>query len=169
MDIPIQPSAQSPVLLEQLRDIALPSATPFWPPAPGWWILFALAIVGIALFLRFMRQRWLAVEYQREANKLLTDLYSRWQENCDDRSFAIEAHQLVRRIAIHHSGRSPIARLTGPKMIDCANEISRSALSPTTGSLLTELSYQREIHFDVEQVHGELMAWIEGLERPHRA
>ncbi len=169
MDIPIQPTAEPPILLEQLRDIALPAVTPFWPPAPGWWVLFAVVLAGSILFLRSMRQRWLAVEYQREANKLLTDLYSCWQESADDRTFAVEAHQLVRRISIHHSGRSPVARLTGRAMTDRANEISSSALSPTTGSLLTELSYQREVHFDVDQVHSELMAWIEGLERPHRA
>jgi hypothetical protein len=32
-----------------LRDIHLPGAVGFWPPAFGWWIVAALVVVGIAL------------------------------------------------------------------------------------------------------------------------
>ena len=36
----------NPTDLSQLRDIHLPEAVPWWPPAPGWWMLFALVIAG---------------------------------------------------------------------------------------------------------------------------
>lgn len=32
-----------------LRDIHLPGAVGFWPPAPGWWLVALLALAGLAL------------------------------------------------------------------------------------------------------------------------
>ena len=52
-------------LLAQLADIHLPEPVSFWPPAIGWWILAALALVLlIILFRKF-------ASYRRSANLLI--------------------------------------------------------------------------------------------------
>ncbi len=50
--------------LSQLRDIHLPQPGGFWPPAPGWWIMLAIALALAALAFVLVRRkqrrnRWL--------------------------------------------------------------------------------------------------------------
>lgn len=61
-------------LLSQLRDIHLPESGGFWPPAPGWWVLAALALVllmtAALLLIRWRRRnRW-----RRAAHRKLEQL-----------------------------------------------------------------------------------------------
>ena len=56
-----------PASLDNLREIILPPQVPWWPPAPGWWILFGiLAVVAVIAAFRFWRG-WRAGAYRRAA------------------------------------------------------------------------------------------------------
>jgi len=48
--------------LDQLKDIHLPEAVGFWPPALGWWLLAAVFVVilltGILLYKRHQKNAY---------------------------------------------------------------------------------------------------------------
>jgi Domain of unknown function (DUF4381) len=166
---PTGPGGQATGLLEQLRDIGAPDPAPWFPPAPGWWAIAAIAVLAGFLAYRFFRGRSQRNRYRMEAGLLLDALHADWQRDRDDRAYASAVHQLVRRVAIHNAGRERIARLTGPSFIESVNTLSRVDLSERAGAMLSESSYRREADFDVELVHREVEAWLDELEGPGRA
>ena len=40
-----------------LRDIHLAPATPWWPPAPGWWLVFGAIALALAAWVFFLQRR----------------------------------------------------------------------------------------------------------------
>ena len=93
--------------LDRLHDIALPPAVPWWPPAPGWYVVFTILILISVLILIRLVSRYRANAYRREAARELASLES---------SAAIA--ELLRRTALAIAPRSVIAEKTGAAWLD---------------------------------------------------
>ncbi len=104
------PAASHPAL-EQLADIHLPPPVPAFPWAPGWWLLLALAITGLAALTVYLWRRHRGRAYRRAA---LTELESLAGERSDS-AFAQQLNQLLRRVALHSYPRSAVAGLSGER------------------------------------------------------
>ena len=104
--------------MEQLRDIHLPAAVNWWPPAPGWWLLLivALAILITALFwLRNYRRK---NRYRRLALQHLHTLRDHWrqqerQQQHDDSALTQAINRLLKQTALAAYPRQRVAALTG--------------------------------------------------------
>ena len=56
-----------PASLQNLNDIVLPASVPWWPPAPGWYVLSAV-VLGVLLILALRGwRRWRRNAYRRQA------------------------------------------------------------------------------------------------------
>ena len=55
------------MMLAQLAPLRAPESIGWWPMAPGWWIIFALAIAGLLLIARWIQQRHRRAHYRRAA------------------------------------------------------------------------------------------------------
>ena len=93
-----------------LKDIHLPDAIGFWPPAPGWWWLTALLPLLTWLLVHFYRRlrRRSAVKVARS---LLSDL--RLDKSRDPKQTLAELSALLRRVAISRASRAEVASLRG--------------------------------------------------------
>jgi len=100
---PIDPS-QLP-----LRDIHLPGAVGWWPPAPGWWMLLGLAALGgFALWLRY-RSRYRERAAIRSLQAVAAALASgKAPVVCIQR-----ISMILRRFAMSVGAAAPVAGLTG--------------------------------------------------------
>ena len=67
--------------LAKLRDIHSPEAIPFWPPAPGWWVLALIALICAILITRFLLRRQRGRIYRLEALKKLDDILATQQHS----------------------------------------------------------------------------------------
>lgn len=99
-----------------LRDIHLPDPASWWPPAPGWWLLLALA--GIAALIVWHRRRTRARrDLRRLAFLELERIENRFVQRNNERQALEELSVLLRRIAIARYPRTQVAALTGARWL----------------------------------------------------
>lgn len=93
--------------LANLHDIVIPITIPWWPPAPGWYVVLVLLLLTAAWLLRRFWKRWQSKAYRRAALRELMALQ-------DVPAIA----ELLRRTALIIAPRPTIAELTGTAWTD---------------------------------------------------
>ena len=87
-------------LLSQLHDIHPPMQVPFWPPAPGWWIVAILVILFIMIAGWMYRRYYLSQAFKRMALQILKQLHQDYQRSGDRVELAMALSILLRRVAL---------------------------------------------------------------------
>ena len=98
---------EDPTSLDRLHDIAVPPAVPWWPLAPGWYLLLAALLAALAYLARRAWKHWQSQAYRRDAMAEL--------EIADDPTAIAE---LLRRTALAIAPRTSIAGLQGENWPD---------------------------------------------------
>jgi hypothetical protein len=148
-----------------LRDIHLPEPVSWWPPAPGWWILFGfviLLLVGIGWLYR-RRSRYLksAVYHAKIQLQLLREDYS---NQGDSLKLIRELSALLRRICISVHPRSESASLTGREWLAFLDQsVSGEPFLKGSGRVLVDAPYQRNPDIDADTLLSLCQEWIENV------
>lgn len=103
--------------LAELRDIHLPAEVGAWPPALGWWVLSALAIISL-ISATYLLIRWYKeTAYRRVALKELRQLEHKFQHSSASEFTATDFQQalvgLLKRTTLTAFPRTDVAGLTG--------------------------------------------------------
>jgi len=156
--------------LAGLRDIHLPEPVSWWPPAPGWWLLLVLILLGMAALYRWLKKRQEMKEKpkqfsQREMLKQALDELERLQELAvaDASILATELSALLRRVAI---GLKPddarIAGLSGDNWLSWLDgQWDENTFSNGVGRALLDAPYQRHGQADIAKLLQLVRQWIE--------
>ena len=166
-----------------LREIHLPDAVGWWPPAPGWWILPILVLLaaGITWYCRILyrRRRYSAINMAR---KELARIKSRYTVDRDAGHCVRSVSGLLRRLCISVFPRAESAGLTGAEWLAFLQGAvqpgagvgeSRDAGQKTgddrlqhIGRVLLEAPYRRQVaEEDVESLIGFCSSWIDAVAR----
>ena len=92
-------NAQKP--LDQLRDIHLPEAISMWPPAPGWWVISALALSGLFILTGFFIRRHRSRLYRRQALESLRKITTNTDYGQQLQQLFILLRQTAQTAALH--------------------------------------------------------------------
>jgi hypothetical protein len=101
-------SADDPTSLDRLHDIVSPPPAPWWPPAPGWYVV--LAVGGLLLVWATVKLvlAWRRDRYRRLALAELAAI-----RDGDAPGFLPRLSELLKRTALAAYPREEVAALTG--------------------------------------------------------
>ena len=156
-----QPAVRAP----ELRDIHLPEASLWWPPAPGWWMSLALILLLAWLLPRVLR--WLKHKpLRRLSQQELARIRLNYQQGYSDRAVLSEVAALLRRVTMSYYGREQYASATGSQWLEQLRTLAPGAgFSSEQLELLAHQRYQAQCEFDVEELLRSTDAWLRALPR----
>lgn len=132
------PAAAGPDPLAALRDIHLPQPVPFWPPAPGWWILAGLIVLALVAAVIYEWRRRQALGYR--ALRALEAIEKDAEHYRDAHAAAAASALLIRRIVVTRFGRERLADLTGERWQAFLSE-GKNGLPAEVGRLVAVAAY----------------------------
>ena len=141
-----------------IRDIHLPEAIGWFPPAMGWWFI-AIFVPIFTYFLIALIQKLLQKTAIKTAKKLLKKLQT--NDALTPLEKVCELSILLRRVAVSRDLESNVAGLTGRAWLDYLDsslksplfEGGRGGFAPFKngiGRCLTDAPYQKELPPDVD-------------------
>ena len=148
-----------------LRDIHLPEASLWWPPAPGWWIL-ALSI-PIVVFLLLRLFRWIRHKPLRRVSlQELERIRRSRSRGQDDKAVLNEVALLLRRTLISYRGRASFAASTGDNWIVQLQQVTAdSGFTAEQLKLLSHDRYKPDFSCDIEGLLQASEQWLRALPR----
>jgi len=153
-----QASAANP--LDQLRDIHLPEAISWWPPAPGWWILALAGSTLTVWLLRWLYRRYKAKHYRRQALAQLREL----QAGSDSQEQLRALFVLLKQTAnCAYPNRQPSTMAIEPFVEFLHFSCDKPVFSQPTSELQT-LLYARQTSdqsLDLDALFDDARVWIQ--------
>ncbi len=138
-----------------LRDIHIAPA-PWWPPAPGWWLLALLVAVAVAFgvwWWRMHRRSRRPAAALREIDRLA----SRFAADGDRAALAAGASRLLRRVA--RQVEPAVAASRGEPWRDFVRRNARDAADAELLETLREAAFRPHPDFDADALLSALRAW----------
>lgn len=150
-----------------LRDIHLPDGLPWWPLAPGWWLLLlVLAMLSVLSWWYWRRHR---NPLRRASLRELARLRDAHSAGADAPQILADVSMLLRRIAISRLGRTQVAGLTGEHWQACLAAMSPGEkFDAAQLDLLTHRRFRQNPDCDVDQLLRVCERWIRSLPRDGR-
>ena len=102
-----------PAALDNLRDIHLPAAVPWWPLAPGWWLLALLGVIMLLYVLYRLRGALRRYHVYRAALRDLERIEAGSDARTDTVALIAALSIWLRRVCISLGSAEQVAGLSG--------------------------------------------------------
>jgi len=152
-----------------LRDIHLPDAISWWPPAPGWWMLLA-TVITIPLLMFLARRHYKSKQLKRDIHNELNHIINTFQETQNKSQLAKSLSILLRRASISYypSSQKSSAGLTGKHWLDWLDNTTQNSqtakkFNSDIGHVLINAPYlpdNKNIEFDAQALIDLSQFWL---------
>lgn len=144
-----------------LRDLHLPDAVGWWPLAPGWWFLIALAALALGWFLWRAFLQWRGNRARRAALASLRSLVEAHKTAPDDLRLAKDLSALTRRAMLAYAPRQDVAGLTGEAWLRWLDQgLPEPLFTEGQGRALESMPYRDRLPDDGK---AELLGLVEAV------
>jgi hypothetical protein len=127
-----------------LRDLHLPDPVGWWPLAPGWWVIIALAALGLAWLAWRWYCAWQAEAPRRHALRELARIEAAYLEHRNPVELGKALSELLRRGMLAYAPRAEVAGLSGEAWLAWLDEgLSVPWFHTEGGKNLLSLPYRR--------------------------
>lgn len=140
-----------------------PEAVAWWPPAPGWYVLVALIIVGLLWMGWRVLRRWRANAYRREAGRLI--------DRIADRGTLNELPEILKRTALSAYPRGEVASLSGDQwLVFLDGTLGSTGFTIGSGRLFADLAFTVDggsglTEDETQELLGLARRWVKGHTR----
>lgn len=146
--------------LEQLADIHAAAEPGLWPPAPGWWVLAALALLLLFLLFRQVAGR-LAAKRRRKAWMTVLEAIGRQHDpQGQPHDYLAAVNRLFRAVALRAFPDTACARLEGSEWVAFLTGLMPEGKPVEALAALSRGPYEPAPEFDAEALQRLAATWV---------
>lgn len=137
-------------LLQQLKGLELPPEPAFWPPAPGWWLVFAALLAAIAWASVRLAKRYRLARPRRSAKAELAALRQQFHAGeIRPSDYVDSVNELLKRLVLRYQPADSALIAFGESWLRYLDDVTNGEqYSSGPGHVLGNDRYQRQIETD---------------------
>lgn len=150
----------NPDLLAQLRDIHVAPQLPWWPPAPGWWILALCVLVLLGWLGRRVLARYRAHQTRRQMLVWIEHLNTNIDPLRNPQAYLSTLNRIFKLIALRAFPDQHCAALAGQDWVDFLHSNMKNLPSMESLDVLASGPYEPAPQFNPETMNELTRNWI---------
>ncbi len=147
-------------LLDQLHDIHTVGEPGWWPPAPGWWLVAALTLLGLFFIVRLALRKFSDLRRRRAWLRALDEIRNRWDPQQQPRDYLAALNRLFRAVALRAFPQSGCARMQGDEWVAFIRQALPDGADTQCLSALCQGPYEPLPRFDAPALQEQARTWV---------
>jgi len=147
-------------LLSQLRDIHTAAPVPWWPPAPGWWVLALMLLVLLIWLGRRVLARYRVHQRRKQMLGWVDHLNANIDPQRDPQAYLSTLNRIFKLVALRAFPDQHCAVLNGQEWADFLIEKMKQEQSAASLRVLATGPYDPAPKFDPDQLSELSRYWI---------
>ena len=150
----------NPDLLSQLRDIHAAPPVPWWPPAPGWWVLAFLVLVLLAWIGRRLFDRYTVHKRRKQMLAWVDHLNATIDPQREPQAYLSTLNRIFKLVALRAFPDQHCAAMAGQDWADFLSGKMNDSQTAQALDVLASGPYDPAPQFDPEIISELSRFWI---------